>query len=522
MASPSAVLDEFRRASSVTLTYLLRGHAAERPDAVALKGPDRVLTYRQLESSVSRLASVLRDRGVRPGDRVAIYLRHRLEMAEAIMACSWCGAITVPINSRLAAPEIAHILANSEAKRAVTEQALMPIFREASDGMATAELPIVLESGDGDDYGGLISGHDEPMAMVEVDDSDTAFILYTSGTTGRPKGAVTTYRNMIVNTMMVTSLRRIQPGDEVGLCSLPLFHAGGLSAYMPLLLMGGTAIFPPITAFGGEEVAELLAEERVTHLLMVPTQLAELCEAVGPDHSLSLRRIVWSAQKAPQAVLEAIHRTFPGIDIYCSFGQTETLVALQLDRDDAERKMGSIGKPLPHVRLRIVDASGDDVKDGEVGELIVRSPSVCDGYWRNELETERAFADGWFHTGDLCRRDEEGFLYIVDRAKDVIISGGENVYSAEVEAVLLAHPGIAEAAVIGRSHPKWGETPIAIVVAAEPGAVLSEQEIREHCRTRLAAFKCPTAVIALESLPRNALGKVVKPVLREQYGAASA
>ncbi len=506
--------DQFRVSSQMTNSELLTRQAVLRADSIALKDDRRSVTYRELDARVTQLASVFRDRGVGRNDRIAIYMHNRLEIIEVLLGASRCGAIAAPINARLAAPELAYVFDDCQPSAIITEVQLEETVRAA----AAPGPPIVLGSGDANDFENLIADADRREHTADVAEDETALLIYTSGTTGRPKGVMLSYRNLLMNSTAVAIARHMQDGQEVGLAGMPLFHAGGISTYFPLLLLGGTAVFVRVGSFDPVYVLDRLRSENVTQCAMVPLQWAALCDVPGAaDRKYELRRIIWSAQMAPRSVLEAIHRTFPDADIYCSFGQTETLVTCMLDKADAVRKMGSIGKPLIHVQARLVNDQLEDVGQGEVGELVVRSPSVCQGYWRNSEATSSAFADGWFHSGDLCRADEEGFLYLVDRAKDVIISGGENIYPAEIEAVLLGHPKVGEVAIVGIPHSVWGETPRAVIVAADPGDPPSEFEVIEYCRGRLAGYKRPTSVVVVDALPRNAVGKVVKPLLRQLF-----
>ena len=317
-------------------------------------------------------------------------------------------------------------------------------------------------------------------------------------------------------------------GDEVGaregdvwLSGLPLFHIGGLNGLLPFLQLGGAAVIEPSTGFDPVRSIARLAEHDVSMCFFVPTQWQEICgrPEVGELDPARLRVAMWGASPAPLPILESMARTFPEAQIISAFGQTEMSSNTAFLRGaDAVRKIGSVGRPAVNVEARIVDTEGAEVSRGEVGEIVYRGPTVMRGYFGKEEETAAAFAGGWFHSGDLVREDQDGFLYVVDRLKDMLISGGENVYPAEVERALLAHPAVAEVAVLGVAHPRWVETPLAVVVPA-PGAEAEEAELIEHCRERLAGYKKPAAVVFADSLPRNAAGKVLKRRLRDQHGA---
>jgi fatty-acyl-CoA synthase len=282
-------------------------------------------------------------------------------------------------------------------------------------------------------------------------------------------------------------------------------------------------VIMPTAPFTAESTLDIVESESVTGLFLVPAQWQALC--AHPDatrRSRSLRTISWGAAPASQLLLEQMAETFPHTEIVSVFGQTEmSPVTTSLPSEDAVRKIGSVGKPIPTVAVRIVDDEMNDVAPGEVGEIVYRGPTLMAGYWNKPEATAEALRGGWFHSGDLVRQDGEGYIYVVDRKKDMIISGGENIYSAEVENALARHPAIADVAVVGARHDRWGETPIAIVVAADPTAPPVLEEITEWLRDRLASYKKPTALVVLDELPRNAAGKVLKHELRARYGDGS-
>jgi len=285
-------------------------------------------------------------------------------------------------------------------------------------------------------------------------------------------------------------------------------------------MVGGTTILWPSGQFDAAAVIDVLEREQVTSAYFVPTQWQQLCSVPGVrDRKFVLRRMGWGGSGALPSTLQAMADTFPGIPTFCAFGQTEmSSVTCLLRGEDAIRKMGSVGKPVMNIEFRLVDDDMRDVPQGEVGEIVYRGPTVFHGYWNNPQATAEAFAGGWFHSGDLCRMDDEGYLYVVDRKKDMIISGAENIYSAEVEAVIDAHPKVAEVAVIGVPHPRWVETPVAVIVPVDRDDPPSEEEIIAHCRAHLASYKKPSRVEIVDALPRNASGKVLKTELRARFG----
>jgi acyl-CoA synthetase (AMP-forming)/AMP-acid ligase II len=303
-----------------------------------------------------------------------------------------------------------------------------------------------------------------------------------------------------------------------------MFHISGLGTTMRGVVDGGAVVIDTAQSFDAAALADLLERERITMCMLVPSQWQELCNVPGiKDRKLALNRIAWGASPAQPSVLHAMLDTFPGASVFSSFGMTETCgTATVLLAADALRKIGSVGKPAPGIEARIVDSEMRDVPVGTVGEVVFRGPSMMLGYWNHDAESDEVFAGGWLHSGDLCRMDDEGFIYVVDRLKDMIISGGENISCAEVEAAIDSHPGVAQVAVIGVEHPRWGQTPWAVIVPKDPANPPSEAEIIEHCRRHIASYKKPTKVVFVADMPRNASGKIQKFKLRAAYASSSA
>ncbi|GAB2830633.1 fatty-acid--CoA ligase FadD5 [Actinocorallia aurea] len=495
-------------------------HAHGRPDRIALRYEGTSLTYGDLHTRTTALAGALAARGVTQGDRVAILMTNRPEFVEALIAISRLGAIGVPVNFRLTAPEVVHIITDSGAKALITESALAPL---AADARRAAPLAALVVSGPTDvpdtlDYAALITEGAQPPA-VRIADSDIALIMYTSGTTGAPKGAMLTHLNMLMQSFTVIRHWRLFGDDEVGLVSSPMFHIAAVGCIAPHLLIGAATVIVPTGQFSAAQTLDLIDGEGVTNAFFVPAQWQVLCDdPTAAGRAKSLRIISWGAAPATVTLLERMAATFPQAENVAVFGQTEmSPVTCALDAADAIRKIGSIGRPIPTVSARIVDDAMNDVAPGEVGEIVYRGPSTMTGYWNNPKATEDAFTGGWFHSGDLVRADDEGFLYVVDRKKDMIISGGENIYCAEVENVLAAHPGVGEVSVIGVPHPKWGETPLAVVVTRAGADAPTLESLTDFCRDRLASYKKPTALVIVDALPRNASGKVLKHELRAAH-----
>jgi fatty-acyl-CoA synthase len=497
-----SALEESRR---LVLPELTGRACRSRPDHPAAVFGDQVLTHAELHDRAARLASVLTEGGVRPGDRVAVLLHNRVEFVEALLACHRLAAIAVPINFRLAPDEIDYILADSGAVALI-----------ADTPCPETAVRMTLEVGPY--YEAAVTSASARRESPELLDDDVAIMCYTSGTTGRPKGALLTHGNLVASTLSwIHEMRAGQ--DDVWLSGQPLFHIGGINGLLPFLVLGGTVVITPSTTFDPEAMLGLIEAHAVTMCIFVPTQWAAICasNSVTQVDPGQLRVAMWGASPAPRQTLEAMGYAFPHAAIVSAYGQTEMSGATTLLKGhDSTRKMGSVGKPMLGVELRLVDDDLRDLPPGEVGEVVYRGPNVMAGYHERPGATREAFAGEWFHSGDLARFDNEGYLWLVDRKKDMIVSGGENVYPAEVERVLLEHPAVGEAAVIGVSHPRWIETPVAFIVprgSAEPG----EAELIAHCRQHLAAYKRPAAIIVVRELPRNAAGKVLKRNLREAY-----
>jgi acyl-CoA synthetase (AMP-forming)/AMP-acid ligase II len=482
-----------------------RGRRAH-PGRPALVFDGQALTHDELHARAERLATVLAGAGVGRRDRVAMLLHNGFEFVESLLACHHLGAVAVPVNFRLAADEIAHILSDSGSAALIS-------------GLAVEDLPDVgLRLDVGSSYEEQRDGaapHLEPVALLE---DDPALMCYTSGTTGRPKGAVLTHRGLVASTL--SWIHEMRAGeDDVWLSGQPLFHIGGINGLLPFLVLGATSIVTPSGAFDAAASIDLIERHAVTMCIFVPTQWETICRAnrVQRMNRDRLRVAMWGASPAPRATLELMASTFPGADIVSAYGQTEMSGATTLLKGpDATRKMGSVGRPMLGVELRVVDDELREVPPDQVGEIVYRGPTVMAAYHDDAPTTAEAFAGDWFHSGDLGRLDDEGYLWLVDRKKDLIVSGGENVYPAEVERVLREHPAVADVAVVGVPHPRWVETPLAFVVPVT-GADVGEGELIAHCRERLAGYKKPSAIIAVDELPRNAGGKVLKGVLRDAH-----
>ncbi len=482
-------------------------HADLAPDRIALIDDGRgvTLTYRDLEDQVRRLAAWLVAHGVSRGDRVAFLAGNTTDIFEALFACAKVGAILVPLNWRLAPPELAFI---------VDDSAPQVLIYEGEYEATVTTLNVAHALRLGEDYEAAKAASDPATApTVSATHDDPWAILYTSGTTGHPKGAIETHGMFFWNAINIGSAVGLT-SDSVNLNVLPTFHTGGLNLYTtPCIRLGAKSV--NLREFGPARVLHWLTSGEITHFFAVPAIYQFLAEAPGwAEANLThVRSWACGGSAMPVALLERYAAR--GIHIRQGMGLTETSPTLFLtDEAHAMSKAGSVGKPVLHTQIRVVDEAGRDVAPGEIGELWAKGPNVTPGYWQRPEANESSFTDGWLHTGDAARVDDEGYVYIVDRWKDMFISGGENVYPAEVEQLLFRHPNVLDVAVIGIPDERWGEVGLAIVVPRDVAA-FDGPDVIEFCRDKLARFKIPKQVRTIDELPRNAAGKVLKRELQE-------
>lgn len=489
------------------------------PDRLALIDPDRgrELTYGQLEDRACRVAEYLRDAwGVTEGTRVATLTHNRIDQVELLFACAKIGAVLVPLNWRLAQSELDYILRDADVRGIIHDSTFAGMAAALAAETPGDEGALRLLDFDGDGPDGyeaaLASASGEPIVHEPRDEDALWYLMYTSGTTGNPKGVLYTAGMALVNHLNIGMAAGIT-ADDVFLSVLPQFHTGGWNLYvLPMIFVGGASIIP--SGFDPAQALELLSG-RATVFFGVPTiyQLLSEHPAVQTTDLSGVRS--WSAGGAAMSVPVLERLGALGVEVQQGMGMTETgPTVFLLDEANAIPKAGSIGKPQPFVDVRIVGEDGRDVPFGERGEMWFRGPGVTPGYWRKPEESERAFVEGgWLRSGDIAQQDEDGFYYIVDRAKDMYISGGENVYPAEVESVIRRIPGVRDCAVIGVPDEKWGEVGLALLEVA-PGAEVTPVDVQSQCREKLARYKVPVHVEVVEALPRGATGKVLKHELR--------
>jgi acyl-CoA synthetase (AMP-forming)/AMP-acid ligase II len=495
---------------------VLAHHAARRPDRAMTVFEGKACTYGEMAARAAALAGGLRARGVGRGDVVALLSYNCPEFLEVFFAANYLGAIAMPINWRLAAPEMRYILEHSGARAFVCDDALVDVANEATKGMepTPARVCIAADAPDGwTPLAELRRVTDAPVG-VEVAADDVHRLMYTSGTTGRPKGVMITHANVAWKNLAHMVEFGFTSAD-LGLACGPLYHVGALDlTTTTLIAAGATTIIHRV--FDAAAVVDELERSRVTTLWLAPAMvnaIMALPDVEQRDLS-SVRVIINGGEKMPIPLIERIQRAFPSAWFADAYGLTETVSGdTFLDRDKVVTKLGSVGRPCLYLELDIWDRDGNPVAPGERGEIVMRGPKVFKGYWRDDDATATAFAGGWFHTGDIGMRDDDGYLFIVDRLKDMIVSGGENIAGSEVERVLYEHDAVLEAAVIGRPDERWGEVPVAYVVLRD-GATASADVLLAHCRAQLARFKVPKEITFIDALPRNPSGKVLKRELR--------
>ena len=488
------------------------------PDKEALVEGTERLTYKELNRRVNRLCRALQQMGLDKGDRIGILSTNRVEFVQALLAAAKLGLIVVPLNWRLTPSELAFNVTDSGTDTLLMDSGLADL---AEGLVSRVSLKRVVAFGENpvpgtDRYDELLASQseDEPEIGSPPDLNSPHIIMYTAGTTGKPKGAVLTQGASFWNALNLNLSMDFTSADR-DLLVLPLFHIGGIGLFtLPMLYVGGTVVLQ--RTFDAAHTLELLRKENISLFFGVPAVFLLLIQ--HPDFSAeafeNVRLVMSGGAPLPVDLVRRYHEK--GIVLRQGFGMSEAAPSIAtLSKESALEKAGSIGRAVFHLEARVVDDDMQDVVSGHVGELVIRGPNLMKAYWNRPDATEEAFAGGWFHTGDLARMDKDGDLYIVERKKDMFISGGENVYPAEVENAIYENPMVAEVAVIGVKDEKWGEAGCAVVVP-KPGESPTREDILDPLKGRLAKYKIPKSVVLADQLPRNAAGKVLKTVLREK------
>jgi long-chain acyl-CoA synthetase len=509
----------------MNLTLGLQQMQRHHPERVVTWYGDRSRTYGEMAARVSRIASVLWARGIKAGDRVAMLAVNSDCYLEFYLATWWAGAIATPVNTRWSAAEIVYSLNDSSVSLLLIDSNflhLLPEVRAQShtledvvffgDGVAPPDLPDLEQL--------LVGATPIPDALRQRD--DPAVIFYTGGTTGFPKGVILSHLNLWSAAMSRMAMIPSSP-EPVGLHVAPLFHVAAAGRMIAHTLIGGSAVILP--SFRPEELIDCIERHAIAEVVLIPSMLQMLLAHPGfrVQRLASLRRITFGGSVIPESVLDQALAVFPQVEFIQSYGMTEAAPPLTLNPHASHvgegRRLGrhrSAGREVYGVQLKTIDELGNETAPGVAGEIVVRGPQVMLGYWGKPEETARALRGGWYHTGDGGYLDEDGYLYIVDRMKDMIISGGENVYSAEVENAIQQHPSVALNAVIAVPSEVWGESVHAVVVL-KPGAHLTLAELQAHCKALIAGYKCPRSLEFRDQLPMSSVGKVLKTVLREPH-----
>jgi len=508
----------------MTLSQILDRAVRFFPGHTATICGEHTLTYAQLQKRVDALAAGLKKLGVQQGDRVGILLFNCHRYIETILACFEIGAVIVPLNTRLAAEEFCFIINDSECKALIVDDLLASVVDSIKERLETVTA-FIAPSQDGYlSYEEIATSDCEKPERARPDENDVAGLFYTSGTTGIPKGVMLTNRNIWMNAVQSIIALDIRP-HEVNLHTAPMFHLADFPIILTSVLSGGAQTF--LKKFEPKAFLQIVEREKVTAVLLVPTMINYIVN--HPDVSKydlsSLKRIFYGASPIPADLLKRAMNTIPGCAFVQGYGQTESSPLLTVlsfsdhvtDTDDPRcRRLRSCGRSIIGVEVEVFDENDCSVKPGEVGEIVARGPNVMLGYWKRPEETAKALRNGWLRTGDLGTIDEDNFIYLVDRNKDMIVTGGENVYSTEVENAIYSHPAVREAAVIGVPDPKWGEA-VKAVVSLKDGHKLDAKELIAHCDAKLADYKVPKSIDFIDDLPKSGTGKILKKVLRDEY-----
>jgi long-chain acyl-CoA synthetase len=486
------------------LSSLLERAAAQAPDRPAVRMDDLVLSYGQLREAAGRMATLLTAAGVEPGDRVGVMMPNVPAFPIAFYGALAAGAVVVPMNPLLKSREVGYYLTDSGARLVL---AWASAAGEAAKGAADAGArAIAVEA---PDLADLLAGHAPAAAWSGRGDEDDAVILYTSGTTGKPKGAELTHANLVRNAELTARTLLQNDAGDVTMGCLPLFHVFGLTCGLNATLAAGGSL-TLLPRFDPARALEIIQRDRVTIFEGVPTMYAAILHLPDADPAMAatLRVCASGGASMPVEIMRSFEEKF-GCTILEGYGLSETSPVASFNHPDAERKPGSIGFPVEGVQMRLIDEAGQTAAEGEIGEIVIRGHNVMKGYWGNPEATAEAIIDGWFRTGDLATVDSDGYFFIVDRKKDMIIRGGYNVYPREIEEVLHEHPAVAEVAVVGIPDDHLGEE-VGAAVALKPGASASAEELSAFVKDKLAAYKYPRRVWLVDSLPKGPTGKILR------------
>ena len=488
------------------ITNMIEEYAIKQPSKEAIVFENRTMTYGELFENAKKIASYLQHKGYKKGDMIAQFMLNTDLFLPVYLGVKLAGLTIMPVNTKLAPPEVDYIFHHSEAKVLFYDEKIEETIKQTTHTfdhvISTSEILDILH------------GNQTDFTQVSIEEDETAVVMYTSGTTGKPKGVMLSHYNVIETAKIWSDSMKLTENDRTYICT-PLFHCAGLHVFaVPTLYKGSTVVIEE--AFSPDRTLKNLEKTKATIFFGVPAMYTIILNKpeIREYNFHNLRLFCYGAAPMPYELVKKLKDMFPKVKVQNLYGQTEnTPAASSLTDEYALEKIGSVGKPLKNTQIKLVDANGEEVPVGEVGEICVKGPQVMKGYLKNPEETAKTIQDGWLYSGDLGKFDEEGFLYIVDRKKDMIIRGGENIYPVEVEEVLYQIPEILEAGVVGVPHEVYGEVPKAYVVFRE-GKSLTSEEIINYCSTKLAKYKVPVEIEELKQLPRNASGKVLKHTLR--------
>lgn len=514
----------------MTISDAVQAHARLRPETLAARDSRRALSYRQLDERAGKLASALLDLGLVRGDRVAVLAYNCVEWMELYVGLARAGLVAVPLNFRLSGPEIEYILLDCKTSCMIAGPDFTAVVDSIRDKLEFPEARFIALGETAPSgwlsYESMVSQAPWPREFEPVAADEMCALMYTSGTTGRPKGAVRQHEGSTL-IAMATALEMGFTHADIALLVMPLCHANSLYFANTFLHTGGACIIDDSKSFNPEHLLRTLSEEKVTFTSLVPTHyimILSLPDEVKAKYDMStVGKLLVSSAPARKDTKLAILDYFKNGKLYELYGSTEAGWVTLLRPEEQISKLGSVGREWAcSGAIRLLDEHGNEVPDGEVGELFSRTSYVFKGYWQNDEKTKEAFRGAWCSVGDMARRDQDGYIWLVDRKSNMIISGGENIYPSEVEAVVGAHPKVKDVAVIGVPHEKWGETVQAVVVP-HVGQQLDEAELKSWCRERLATFKCPTSIVFIQDdeMPRTATGKILHRILRQKLGGTN-
>ncbi|MBD7943140.1 long-chain fatty acid--CoA ligase [Psychrobacillus sp. Sa2BUA9] len=494
------------------ITEKLAWHVKEQPNHIITQFNGKETTYREFYEQAKRLAGYFQEKGYKQEDIIALYLQNSDYFLVCYYACQLGGFTVMPVNTKLAAPEIEYIFKHSEAKALIYDARLESVLNEITETFES--FHDVLEVGGDNTLEAILGDSSIQMNEVPPMEEKTSVIFYTSGTTGKPKGVMLSAKNVYSTAQIWGEAMELNGRDRMQIVA-PLFHCAASHVFsIPVIYAGGTIVIEE--AFSPEQALNTMEKEKITIFFGVPAMYSILLNTpkIQQMKLPHLRLLTYGAAPMPYEVVRKVKALFPTVNVQNLYGQTENSPAATTLKDYyALEKVGSVGEPLPLTEVQVVDEFGESLPTGQVGEIVIKGPQVMKGYLKNEEETNRAIQNGWLYSGDLGKFDEEGLLFIVDRKKDMIIRGGENVYPVEVEEILYQIPELLEAAVIGVPHPVYGEVPKAFAVIKD-GQQITEEEVLAFCSKHLAKFKMPAEVDFIDGLPRNASGKVLKNSLR--------